>query len=721
MKKIIVLLCCAAALLPAQERSRPKVGLVLAGGGALGFAHIGVLKVIDSLGIPVDVAAGTSFGGLMTGLYAIGYDGDSLDALVSSIPWNDMFSDKPKRSELPYAEKFYTGRYHLTLPLNGFTPEPPGGAIAGQKISLLLSRLTRDYAHISDFDSLPIPYRCVAVDLVSGNQVVMRSGPMARAMRATMSIPTVFTPVRVGDSVLVDGGLLNNYPVDAVRAMGAEIVIGVDLDGGRFVPSDDRNMFKVLERSAAIPRYQTLEEQVRHTTLFLPVPLGDFSIADFDSAKIPAIIGRGYETALVHLDTLAGLKRYLDSFGTEPRRTFPGHERVQRTITGVKIAGNEKLETDFLRQLLSFPPGTHFSAEAVEQRITDLYALGYFETITYTTRRDGEDGTVVQVNVKERPFRDLNIGLRYDDYSKLVGIAGIRSTNLFLAGARLESELEFAGLWRSWVRVSYPSRSLDMPIYPFAEFRNHALPFILDLGGANVGFEDRSLSGAVGIGSYIGKSGTLEVKFVSEFLQTVSTTITTVPPLTSTLRYFAATLDVDRLDNIFVPTEGTRISASAEWSPDFIPTDDRYLKVKADVMQVLPLGARHAVTVGGSYYRIYDGAPLAKQFFFGGPRSFMGADYSAISGTQFMVARGEYRYEITSSIFAHGIVNLMADPDILNPLATTRQRVYTGAGAGILWNTIIGLFELDLAWGERSYAAELGRRWTLHFTGGVRF
>lgn len=180
--------------------------MILSGGGALGFAHIPTLKILDSLEIPIDYIAGTSMGGIAGALYSIGYSGIELEHLVKSVDWLELFSDKPNRDLIPYFLKKDDGKYQFSFGIEGNNILPPSGLIRGQKISLLLSKLTYAYEKVPDFDHLPIPYRCTAIDLITGNEVILKDGSLAKTMRSTMAIPTAFYPVAWGDSLLIDGG-----------------------------------------------------------------------------------------------------------------------------------------------------------------------------------------------------------------------------------------------------------------------------------------------------------------------------------------------------------------------------------------------------------------------------------------------------------------------------------------------------------------------------------
>ena len=227
---MLFLLCCLLGNVNVQARPvRKKVGLVLGGGGAKGAAEVGVLKVLEEADIPIDYIVGTSIGGIVGGLYSIGYDAADIDSLFRNQNWLFLLSDQAKRESESFLSKDEKERYMIHLPLSRERKVSlPTGYLKGQNILNLFSKLTVGYHHVDDFSTLPIPYRCVAVDLVDGKEVVLSSGSLPMAMRATMSIPGVFAPVEWNGMMLVDGGALNNLPVDVVRDMGADVVICVD-------------------------------------------------------------------------------------------------------------------------------------------------------------------------------------------------------------------------------------------------------------------------------------------------------------------------------------------------------------------------------------------------------------------------------------------------------------------------------------------------------------
>lgn len=229
----LVLFCCFAHTPLQAQQPRKKVGLVLGGGGAKGAAEVGVLKVLEEADIPVDYIAGTSIGAIVGGLYAIGYDAADIDSLYRNQNWLFLLSDQVKRESETFLSKEEREKYIVHIPLSKERKVSlPTGYVKGQNIFNLFSKLTVGYHQVDDFSNLPIPYRCVAVDLVEGKEMVFSSGSLPLAMRASMSIPGVFAPVEWKGKMLVDGGALNNLPVDVAKEMGADVIICVDLSTG---------------------------------------------------------------------------------------------------------------------------------------------------------------------------------------------------------------------------------------------------------------------------------------------------------------------------------------------------------------------------------------------------------------------------------------------------------------------------------------------------------
>ena len=346
------LLCLGLLLLLvplAAEAQRKKVGVVLSGGGAKGVAHIGVLQVLEKAGIPVDVIVGTSMGSIVGGLYAIGYSADQLDSLVRVQDWMFLLSDKVNRYDLPFGEKEQDGKYLLSLPFDR-GKKRPSGFISGQNVYNLFSDLTVGYHDSLDFLQLPIPFACVAADLFQREEIVMTSGNLVQAMRASMAIPGVFTPVRTGNRVLVDGGILNNFPTDVARRLGAEIVIGVD------VQADLMKEDKLASVSGVIPQIINLlcmnkhEENVQLADLVIRPDVKGYSAASFSARSIDSLLARGKVAALQQWPAIMQVKELI---GKPERsgREMPQAPRPDKIpIRNIIIRGLSPGEEGWLRR-----------------------------------------------------------------------------------------------------------------------------------------------------------------------------------------------------------------------------------------------------------------------------------------------------------------------------------------------------------------------------------
>lgn len=291
-----------------SQKKRPKVGVVLSGGGAKGVAHISALRTIEEAGIPIDLICGTSMGSLIGALYCIGYSTDYLDSLVRSQDWTTLLSDRADPLELTLPQREEQNTYALIRGIDSDRPQQ-GGLIRGRNLMRLFRRLCSTYLDSICFDSLPIPFACVATDLVTNTEVDFHSGSLIRAMRASMAIPGVFTPVRIGDSVLVDGGLRNNYPADLARRMGADIIIGVTVQGKPLKAAEIGDAATVMMQIIDINTSNKYKDNIEMSDLVMAVDVSGYSAASFTSSAIDTLLRRGRQEALSHWDELLQLRR----------------------------------------------------------------------------------------------------------------------------------------------------------------------------------------------------------------------------------------------------------------------------------------------------------------------------------------------------------------------------------------------------------------------------
>lgn len=309
MKKFVLLLLSALLLLPVRAEERKKVAVVLSGGGAKGVAHIRALKVIEDAGIPIDYVVGTSMGAIVGGLYSIGFTTAQLDTLVQNQDWKFLLSDASDRKEQSVDSRERTEQYVLSFPFDKKPKEAlSGGVIKGRNLAVLFSKLTEGYHDSIDFNTLPIPFACVAYNLVDGKEVVFHSGVLAAAIRASMSIPGAFTPVRLDDMMLVDGGMANNYPVDVARSMGADIVIGIDVQDTLKSADNLTTLPQVVGQIVNLIVENKYHENVLHSDVHIKVDVSGYSSTSFTPVAIDSLLARGERAARSEWDRLVFVK-----------------------------------------------------------------------------------------------------------------------------------------------------------------------------------------------------------------------------------------------------------------------------------------------------------------------------------------------------------------------------------------------------------------------------
>ena len=324
---ILTFMCVFEIKAQTSVTKRPKVGLVLSGGGAKGLAHIGVIKVLEEAGIPIDYIGGTSMGSIVGGLYAIGYSSRQLDSIVRTIDWEEFLTDKVARRSLSMIEKDEEIKYLFAFPIREKKISLPSAIVEGQNISSMFSKLTSSVYNIKDFSQFPIPFLCMATDIEKGKPVVLKSGSLAAAMRASMAIPTVFSPEIIDGQEMLDGGLLNNFPVEEVKNMGADIIIGVDV-GFRFYKKEEMNsMLKIMEQSIFMHSIESSQLSQKACNILITPRLAGYNASSFNKAD--SLIKRGEWAARQQFEKLRELAVYLRSFNdTSKLLRFFGYSKI---------------------------------------------------------------------------------------------------------------------------------------------------------------------------------------------------------------------------------------------------------------------------------------------------------------------------------------------------------------------------------------------------------
>ncbi len=396
---MLITLPAFAQALPATA-ARPKIGLALEGGGAKGLAHIGVLSWLEEHHIPVDYIAGTSMGGLVAGLYAMGMRPEEMRKLVESLDWHQLLAGETPYRALAYRRKEDRRDYPNSMVVglkNGV--ELASGLNSGSRVLLELDRLTLPYSRLKSFDDLPIPFRCVGTDLVGGREQIFSSGPMGKALRSTMSLPAIFSPVRTNDRVVADGGLLNNLPVDVVKAMGADIVIAVHLDTGRVQPEEIRSMLDVAGRSIEVMINANELNSMLAADLLLRVDVSTYGTLDFAQAE--KIIPKGYDAAKAKATLLQKLS--LNDAEWERHRAAVEARRLKPQVTPrfIEVEGMSPGESREIQPSLVGFLDKPLEPAKLERALTRLTGDGRIESAGYSIeQRGGEEGLLIRVTPK---------------------------------------------------------------------------------------------------------------------------------------------------------------------------------------------------------------------------------------------------------------------------------------------------------------------------------
>ncbi len=459
------------ASFPASER--PIVALVLEGGGALGLAHIGVITAIETLGIPVDIVVGTSMGAIVGGLYSIGYDGAGLETMAEETDWMDLFSENlPARTD-PYRSKESQSRYFASVQFDRNGLRGSGGLLTGMKILTYMDCLVSGIPSPVDFDALPRRFRAVATDISTGKAVVLKDGSIADAMRASMGIPGVFAPHLIDDVYLMDGGIVNNLPVDVARDLGAELVIAVDLLGGFDSNRKilERTPLEYMARTVDIMIRTNVEKQLPGADLVIQVDLQDFTMMDFAKSKL--IIDQGKAAARDSLDDLMELQKWINRPGSAPGSVpvavpvaIQGFSRVEVPLKGLHLEGGSKQDRAAVDRLMPFTAGTQYSPQELARYAMRLYQERPMDSVRLrrveaaseiaSESRDRADESVLLMETKTRETSGnyLKLGLNYSGTytdrisNRMTVTPGLQFSGWPLPGSELTINLELLNTLR---------------------------------------------------------------------------------------------------------------------------------------------------------------------------------------------------------------------------------------------------------------------------------
>ena len=762
MKRLFVLIAAlmASVLLQAQDTvaftrsAPPKVGVVLGGGGAKGAAHIGVLKYMEEIGIPVSYVSGTSIGSIIGGLYALGYSPDEMAELIANIDWSYYMSNSVGRKYQSSSSRLNAGTYLFKVPFGTRNFEErssnilstlPSGVINGASLTNLFNNLSVGYQDSMDFNDFPIPFACVATDILNGDSVVFHSGEFSTALRSSMAIPGVFSPVQWNGHLLADGGLKDNFPVDVCKQMGADVVIGIELADELSVnPSDLQSLPQQMSQYISIAVQGESRRHRYMCDVYMHPDVTGYNMLSFNADAINALVKRGYECARSHHEELMAVKARLDTFGTYTKRLqAPPARRLTPADTivlaSVTYRGVPDEERDWLARKGGLEVGVPLTIVDIERAIDLLNGTGSFSTITYKMRKTEEEYWLTH-NV----FTDV---LGRESFDMEITLAPAEPHS-FALGFRYDSEesanLLFHFAWNKQ-RLSGFKAEMDINLKYNFEFKTRVSWSTLGLGTVNLAY--RYHSSRYDLGHYSGESAWLGWQvdhnnfslFLSEFqLRDFSFAFGIEEDLYSNRAAFSFSNALnegffhfdqakgthgvflrgryDNLDDTYFATKGSYFLYGVCWRKAndafFLQADNGFVDVSLSWQNFHSLSRRFTMVpqlyvrtlISYDYEWIYEnivGGALPGRYM-DHQMPFVGFNKPVQVGDWAAVARLDLRYNVHGKFYLYLIGNYVHSAEELTHLLSDEEDCHGNFGVAVrlAYASVIGPLSIDLHWND---------------------
>jgi NTE family protein len=694
---------------------RPKIGLVLTGGGAKGFAHIGVLKVLEEAGIKIDYIGGTSMGAVVGGLYAAGYNAQQLDSIFNSTNYDELINDFIPRTNKSFFEKRNSEIYAVSLPFKKFNIGIPVAFSKGLYNYCLLTQLTNHVKHIRDFSKLPIPFVCIGTNIETGQQEILNKGFLPQALLASSAFPSLFSPVEIDGKLLIDGGVTNNYPIDEVRKMGADFIIGVDVQDGL----KDRNYLKeaskILLQISNLQVIGGMKDKISQTDIYIKPEISNFTIVSFDKGK--EIIQTGKNATLPFLEQFKSLAKKQDNPIVKSNiKTTDSLNIVQITINELKNYTNS-----YVIGQLGFDVGSKISYADLKQGINRLNATENFSSIGFLIN-ELEKGHEISLNLKENENKTfLKLGLHYDDLYKSALLVNLTQKKLLFKNDVLSVDFGLGDNFR--YNIDY---YVDNGFYfslgiksRFNQFNKNISPeFSRDL------FENLPLLNSINI-DYSDFTNQMYVQtlFSKKFIIGAGIELKHLKISTNTLfgqestfdnsSYFSAFgyLKYDTFDNKYFPKKGWYFMADGQtylFSSNFTNQFNRFSILKADAGWAKKIGKKATIKIQSEAgLSIGNESVPFLNFVLGGYgyntinnfKHFYGYDFIAIQSDSFIKTAATFDYEIFKRNHLNFSANFAnSDNRLFESTAWITKPKYTGYAIGYGLETAIGPIEIKHSW-----------------------
>ncbi len=698
----------------AQEQKRPKIGLVLSGGGAKGFAHIGVLKVLEEAGVKIDYIGGTSMGAVVGGLYASGYNAAQIDSIFHDTNFDELLNDFIPRSSKSFYEKRNDESYALTLPFNNFRIGIPEALSKGLYNFNLLTRLTRNVRHVKNFNELPTPFLCIGTNIENGRQVILNKGNLAQAMLASAAFPTLFSPVEVEGDLLVDGGVANNYPIDEVRNLGADIIIGVNVQDGLAVRTQLKNANKIMVQITNLQSIEKMNAKVLNTDIYINPDIKNFGVISFDKGK--EIIRKGEEAAFSVYEKIHALADKENPY-RKPKLAV-----INDSLRLIQIKTNSlsNYTNDYVQGKLRFKPGQKISYSHLQSGINTINATENFNSINYSFEPEGKGESLQLTLIENTTKLYLKFGLHYDELFKSGLLVNITNKNLVFKNDLASLDIVLGDHFRynldyyidNGFNFSFGFKS------QLNQFNKNASQKITDLNLStfginqiNVDFLDLSTQAYLQKGfaqNFLVGAG-VELKY----LRISSKTLPTANPIIDNSSYWSGfgTVKFDSFDNKYFPKKGWYFTAdfqsylfSSNYNLNFKP----FSILKADFRKAVSLWdkttlqfqADAGLPIGN------DGVPFFN-FVLGGYgfnsinnfKPFYGYDFLTIAANSYIKLAGTIDYEFYRKNhlnFSANFANL--DKNLFQSIDWIAIPKYSGYAVGYGLETVLGPVEVKYSW-----------------------
>ena len=743
------------------QKYRPTVALVLSGGGAKGVAHVGVLRYLEEKNIPVDVVLGTSMGGLVGGLYCMGYSVRQLDSLIKSLDWEFYLLDRIDREYIPLDEIHKKETYVARIPFfnkksksaDGVQVDDarlnigadargknsdmlkkqlfkslPSGYVYGQNVSNLISSLTVGYQDETlDFSTLPIPFFCIATEMVTGKEKIWHRGSLLSAMRSTMSIPGLFSPVKIDNMVLTDGGMRNNYPADIAKLMEPDYIIGVELSQKRLTHEDINNLGDIISQTISILSRESLDNNIKIPDVQIKPDLKEFNMLSFSKDNMQIILQRGYEAAERDSLKLCKISAEIEAArqkNIRKQKMFAAPDSKVNTafyignkgvlINSIEYKGISEREVNYLERSTAAKPGKVFTKERIDELVNSIYGTGAFSYVSYEIIGRGEPYTLI-INCRRSPVHSISAGMRIDSESLVSAIMNLNLNGRNIEGHALDLTMRVSQ--SPYIKAHWSYKGVGRPTFNISVYGayNNAKLYQLDINKLNLSFLDTKeevfLSDLKWRKSHV-KGGMRHEYF------NIKNMMMSVPreySFTKKSSYISTFINAESnsLDNGIFPTSGAKAQVSLDYVMKSFGVDtEPFMIFATELSKVYDLGNGLAIIpranirlglgkeIPTPYMNIIGGTMSGR--YFSQQIPFMGIGYATPVSNKIILGTVDFRWSPANNHYFTLEGGFFKDSDEFDANLIWSGRQNFGVGLEYGYDSIIGPIKLNIHWSDKT-------------------